>query len=161
MTSSRHRTSLDRLDEVAVVRRQEDRSIAGSGRGDMPAAELKERAQLGSTQVLASGCGLTLRDCRLWRKSDDRARVGLLFNVSGRWASERDVVLPAGRTTFQDFDIEPGVVRRDYLSNRRIGQCDIHPWTLFVDVDHMDTHGHATGWPIFLRSLAANRSLFG
>ena len=30
----------------------------------MPAAELKERAQQASTQVRASGCGPTLRDCR-------------------------------------------------------------------------------------------------
>jgi hypothetical protein len=43
-----------------------------------------------------------------------------------------------------NFDTEPGVVPSDYLSNRRIGRCDIPPWALFVDVDHAETHAHAT-----------------
>jgi hypothetical protein len=32
-----------------------------------------------------------------WRKGDTRFRVGLGFNVSGRWASEHDVALPVGQ----------------------------------------------------------------
>jgi hypothetical protein len=37
-------------------------------------------------------------DVAIWRNRDNRARVGLRFNVSGRWASDRDVVsLPVGQ----------------------------------------------------------------
>jgi hypothetical protein len=44
----------------------------------MPAAELKERAQLASTQVRPSGCGLTLRDCRplAETRQEPRCRIG-------------------------------------------------------------------------------------
>jgi hypothetical protein len=65
-----------------------------------------------------------------------RERAGLLAKI--------DAFLEGQPDPEYDFDIEPGVVPRDYLSNRRIGHCDIHPWAIFVDVDHVDTHAHAT-----------------
>jgi len=48
-----------------------------------------------------------------WRNRDNRARVGLRFNVSGRWASERDVVaLPVG----QRFNVSRRWSERDVVA---------------------------------------------
>lgn len=73
----------------------------------MPAAELKERAQLASTQVRPSGCGLTLRDCRplAETRQEPRCRIGESDEAS-RFRGEgsgRDVAVSRFGPRFRGF----------------------------------------------------------